>query len=187
MVWNLYHLVYLNRWYVIKITRVNLLQNVLCVFLHKFTFSFSHSRSQSNLYRPWFDENSDDTENDRARKAYKSVLTVTASSSSDSREYETFSKDVKKLSKEKFNYSYDEPVNNFVANFHDAVRKLNSIMWCSKKYCVIGQSHSGHFCVYLLLLALTKTIAFRFRLISHEWCNYISLTRGYLYLGFSVI
>ena len=66
--------------------------------------------------------------NDRAKKAYKSVLTVTASSSSDSREYETFSKDVKKLSKEKFNYSYDEPVNNFVANFHDAVRKLNSIM-----------------------------------------------------------
>ena len=157
MVWNLYHLVYLNRWYVIKITRFNLLQNVSCVFLQKFTFSFSHSRSQSNLYRPWFDENSDDTENDRARKAYKSVLTVTASSSSDSREYETFSKDVKKLSKEKFNYSYDEPVNNFVANFHDAVRKLNSIMWCSKKYSVIGQSHFGHYHVYLLLLALTKT------------------------------
>ena len=33
-------------------------------------------------------------------------------------------KAVKQLSKEKFDYDYDEPVNNFVANFHDAVRKL---------------------------------------------------------------
>ena len=98
------------------------------IFFKSFIFHFYNSYSQSNLYRPWFDENSDDTENDRAKKAYKSVLTVTASSSSDSREYETFSKDVKKLSKEKFNYSYDEPVNNFVANFHDAVRKPNSII-----------------------------------------------------------
>ena len=79
--------------------------------------------SQSNLYRPWYDEQASEDENGRARKAYQSVLTVTASSSFDSSEYESFSKAVKELSKEKFNYTYDEPVNNFVANFHDAVRK----------------------------------------------------------------
>ena len=147
-----------------------------CHFLQTFTFYFCCSYSQSNLYRPWFDENSDDTENDRAKKAYKSVLTVTASSSSDSREYETFSKDVKKLSKEKFNYSYDEPVNNFVANFHDAVRKPNSIIWCGKKHCVIGQSPSRPFCTYFLLPTLIKTITLHFHRITHECCNYVSMT-----------
>ena len=84
---------------------------------------FSDFTSQSNLYRPWYDEDSSKEENERAKKAYQSVLTVTASSSSDSSEYESFSKHVKQLSSEMFNYSYDEPVNNFVANFHDAVRQ----------------------------------------------------------------
>ena len=79
--------------------------------------------SQSSLSQPWKLEGASAEENRRAKKAYESVLTVTASSSSGSNEYESFQKAVKQLSKEKFDYNYDEPVNNFVANFHDAVRK----------------------------------------------------------------
>ena len=43
------------------------------------------------------------------------------SSSSKVDEYEAFSQAVKDVAKKQFNYTYDEPVNNFVANFHDAV------------------------------------------------------------------
>ena len=50
------------------------------------------------------------------------MLTVTASSPSKSEEYENFSQAVKSLAKSKFNYTYEGSVNNFVANFHDAVR-----------------------------------------------------------------
>jgi hypothetical protein len=52
---------------------------------------------------------------------------VTASSSADAKEYEVFSKAVKKISKEKFNYDYEEEVNSMVANFHDAV--LAFVSW----------------------------------------------------------
>ena len=79
------------------------------------------------MYRPWLDTTNGKTEeneeNQRAKIAYESVLTVTASSSSQSEEYGAFSQAVKDLSKSKFNYTWpDGPVNNFVANFHDAVR-----------------------------------------------------------------
>jgi len=103
-----------------------------------------YNYSQSNLYRPW--EIEGDPDNDRAKKAYESVLTVTASSSRDSDNYESFEKSVKELSKEKFNYNYDEPVNNFVANFHDAVRdklylyKLHSYYVIFK---VVGRYRAG--------------------------------------------
>ena len=48
------------------------------------------------------------------------MLTVTARSS-DTTAYAEFSQAVKTVSKEKFNYTYEEEVNTFVANFHDAV------------------------------------------------------------------
>jgi hypothetical protein len=48
------------------------------------------------------------------------VLTVTARSS-DTAAYSEFATAVKDLSRERFNYSYEEEVNTFVANFHDAV------------------------------------------------------------------
>ena len=78
-------------------------------------------------YKPWYDEKSKAEENEKAKKAYEAVLTVTASSSLNSPEYEEFSKAVKKLSKSKFNYTYNGPVNNFVGNFHDAVRFKNDL------------------------------------------------------------
>jgi hypothetical protein len=83
--------------------------------------------SENGLYRPWYDPQRPDAENQRAKKAYEAVLTVTASSSSESAEYEAFAQAVKQLSKEKFNYTYEGPVNNFVANFHDAVSPIGVI------------------------------------------------------------
>ena len=75
---------------------------------------------KTEKYKPWFDPNDADSENERAKRAYESVLTVTASSSNTA-EYEEFSSAVKELSAEKFNYSYEGEVTTFVANFHDAV------------------------------------------------------------------
>ena len=83
--------------------------------------------SEDRLKRPWQDTTATDEENERAKKAYEAVLTVTAiSSSKASTEYMDFAKGVKALSKAKFNYTYEGPVNNFVANFHDAVSKSPS-------------------------------------------------------------
>ena len=94
----------------------------ICRFLYDYYFYFS----EDGLYRPWLDTTNGKTdeheENKRAKIAYESVLTVTASSSSQSEEYVAFSEAVKDLSKSKFNYTWPPgPVNNFVANFHDAV------------------------------------------------------------------
>ena len=84
--------------------------------------------SINGLHRPWYDPERPQEENDRAKKAYQAVLTVTASSSSQSSEYEAFAKAVTTLAKEKFNYDYKGPVNNFVASFHDAVSlQFNSV------------------------------------------------------------
>ena len=48
-------------------------------------------------------------------------MTVTASYSSKSAEYRAFDNATRTLAKEKFGVEYEGPVNNFVANFHDAV------------------------------------------------------------------
>ncbi len=77
--------------------------------------------SEDGLYRPWYDPDASEEENQRAKKAYEAVLTVTASSESRSPQYGAFASEVKDLSLEKFGYTYEGPVNNFVANFHDAV------------------------------------------------------------------
>lgn len=107
------------------------------------------SSSENGLHRPWDDPTRPKEENDRALKAYQAVLTVTAaSSSSQSSEYEAFSNAVKRLALDKFGYDYQGPVNNFVASFHDAVRKnmasflmtsfmyfLPSRFFCTQLHC----------------------------------------------------
>ena len=60
-------------------------------------------------------------ENERARRAYEAVLTVTASSSN-TPEYDEFADAVKAVARDRFDYDYEGEVNTFVANFHDAVR-----------------------------------------------------------------
>ena len=78
--------------------------------------------SSEERLKPWFVSSASNDENERAKKAYEAVLTVTAiSSSRDTPAYQNFEQGVKSLSKSKFNYDYEGPVNNFVANFHDAV------------------------------------------------------------------
>ena len=99
------------------------------VFICRFMYDFYFYFSEDGLYRPWLDTTNGKTdeheENKRAKIAYESVLTVTASSSSQSEEYVAFSEAVKDLSKSKFNYTWPPgPVNNFVANFHDAVSAI---------------------------------------------------------------
>lgn len=95
---------------------------------NRFPTNFVFSR-KFELYKPWHDPQASPEENARAKKAYEAVLTVTASSSADSEEYESFAKAVKALSRAKFNYQYEEEVNSFVANFHDAVRDW--YMYCT--------------------------------------------------------
>ena len=80
----------------------------------------SYCSRDDSLYRPWYSPASSQDENERAKRAYEAVLTVTARSS-DTDEYSEFSDRVKQLSREKFGYPYEEEVNTFVANFHDAV------------------------------------------------------------------
>ena len=77
--------------------------------------------SEDGLYKPWEDKNSTDEENQRAKEAYEAVLTLTASSSSKSAAYQAFDNATRTIAKEKFGVDYEGPVNNFVANFHDAV------------------------------------------------------------------
>ena len=77
--------------------------------------------SEVGLYKPWYDSKDSNETNERAKEAYEAVLTVTASYSSKSAEYRAFDNATRTLAKEKFGVEYEGPVNNFVANFHDAV------------------------------------------------------------------
>ena len=84
-------------------------------------FSFLNCSSEVGLYKPWYDSKDSNETNERAKEAYEAVLTVTASYSSKSAEYRAFDNATRTLAKEKFGVEYEGPVNNFVANFHDAV------------------------------------------------------------------
>jgi atrial natriuretic peptide receptor A len=72
-------------------------------------------------YMPWIDENATEEENEEAQHAFQSVLTVTAgTASSSSDNYTIFSSRVRQLAQEYFNYSHEEDVSTFAANFYDA-------------------------------------------------------------------
>ena len=90
--------------------------------LSDFLIFFSlNCSSEVGLYKPWYDSKDSNETNERAKEAYEAVLTVTASYSSKSAEYRAFDNATRTLAKEKFGVEYEGPVNNFVANFHDAV------------------------------------------------------------------
>lgn len=73
-------------------------------------------------YTPWYHPNETQENNDRAKRAYEALLTVTVRPPPDSEEYVHFDKEVKELALRKFNFSFgDEPVNPFVTAFYDAV------------------------------------------------------------------
>ena len=72
-------------------------------------------------YRPWVDENATEEENKEAQHAFQSVLTVTAGTASSlSDNYTIFSSRVRQLAQQYFNYSHEEAVSTFAANFYDA-------------------------------------------------------------------
>ncbi|XP_030020680.1 atrial natriuretic peptide receptor 1 isoform X3 [Manduca sexta] len=82
---------------------------------------FSNLASASSK-EPWKVENDTDERNEKARRAYSAVLTVT-SPAPEKKEYLDFSDQVKELAATKYNYTFgkDEVVSTFVAAFYDAV------------------------------------------------------------------
>ncbi|KAL0868345.1 hypothetical protein ABMA27_007864 [Loxostege sticticalis] len=82
---------------------------------------FSNLASASSK-EPWKVANDTDERNERARRAYSSVLTVT-SPAPEKKEYLEFSDRVKDLAATKYNYTFGkgEVVSTFVAAFYDAV------------------------------------------------------------------
>ncbi|XP_046971837.1 atrial natriuretic peptide receptor 1 isoform X2 [Vanessa cardui] len=82
---------------------------------------FSNLASASSK-EPWKVEGDTDERNERARRAYSAVLTVT-SPAPEKKEYLEFSDQVKELAETKYNYTFGkgEVVSTFVAAFYDAV------------------------------------------------------------------
>ncbi|CAG7700229.1 unnamed protein product [Allacma fusca] len=85
-------------------------------------FNMELFANQNESHRPW--HRADDTleNNDRAKRAYEALLTVTVPPPPKTDEYITFDQEVKRNALEKFNFSFgDESVNPFVTAFYDAV------------------------------------------------------------------
>ncbi|KAK0169149.1 hypothetical protein PV327_002895 [Microctonus hyperodae] len=84
-------------------------------------FSIELSSSDNNSKEPWRMESDTDERNEKARKAYQSLLTVTARTP-DNEEYLNFSREVKSLAQSKYNFTFgNSSLSTFVAAFYDAV------------------------------------------------------------------
>ncbi|ESO90424.1 hypothetical protein LOTGIDRAFT_191857, partial [Lottia gigantea] len=85
-------------------------------------FNIDLFSSKNASERPWYRENDTEERNDKARKAYDALMTVTLRKPN-SPEYRMFSEEVKKRAKTMYNnFTYgEEEVNSFVGAFHDAV------------------------------------------------------------------
>lgn len=81
----------------------------------------SSVHSSENSMKPWEVIDDPPDRNERAKKAYSALLTVTAATP-DNREYRTFSDEVKRLTEERYNMTFNnESVSTFVTAFYDAV------------------------------------------------------------------
>ncbi|KAI4496755.1 hypothetical protein M0804_000565 [Polistes exclamans] len=84
-------------------------------------FSIELSSSDNNSIEPWRLEGDTDERNEKARKAYQALLTVTARTP-DNLEYLNFSREVKSLAQSKYNFTFgNSSVSTFVTAFYDAV------------------------------------------------------------------
>ncbi|XP_033174921.1 atrial natriuretic peptide receptor 1-like isoform X2 [Bombus impatiens] len=84
-------------------------------------FSIELSSSDNNSREPWRVETDTEERNEKARKAYQSLLTVTARTP-DNAEYLNFSREVKSLAQTKYNFTFgNNSVSTFVTAFYDAV------------------------------------------------------------------
>ncbi|XP_050420334.1 atrial natriuretic peptide receptor 1 isoform X4 [Adelges cooleyi] len=70
---------------------------------------------------PWYVSNDTAERNERAKKAYTALLTVTARTPNNDA-YRNFSVEVKRVAEEKYNFTFgNESVSTFVTSFYDAV------------------------------------------------------------------
>ncbi|XP_015786480.1 atrial natriuretic peptide receptor 1 isoform X2 [Tetranychus urticae] len=84
-------------------------------------FSIELFTSKQESRRPWFREDDTDERNEKAKRAYEALLTVTARVP-DTPEYARFAKAVKEIAAQNYGYDYkQEEVNTFVTAFHEAV------------------------------------------------------------------
>ncbi|EZA53250.1 Atrial natriuretic peptide receptor, partial [Ooceraea biroi] len=84
-------------------------------------FSIELSSSDNNSKEPWRVEGDTDERNEKARKAFQALLTVTARTP-DNLEYLNFSREVKSLAQSKYNFTFgNSSVSTFVTAFYDAV------------------------------------------------------------------
>ncbi|XP_066595921.1 atrial natriuretic peptide receptor 1 [Prorops nasuta] len=84
-------------------------------------FSIELSSSDNNSAEPWRVEGESEERNEKARKAYQALLTVTARTP-DNLEYLNFSREVKSLAQSKYNFTFgNSSVSTFVTAFYDAV------------------------------------------------------------------
>ncbi|XP_014220328.2 atrial natriuretic peptide receptor 1 isoform X3 [Trichogramma pretiosum] len=84
-------------------------------------FSIELTTSDNNTKEPWRVEGDTEARNEKARKAYQALLTVTTRTP-DNQEYHNFSRDVKQLAQERYNFTFgNSSVSTFVTAFYDAV------------------------------------------------------------------
>ncbi|XP_053977333.1 atrial natriuretic peptide receptor 1-like isoform X1 [Hylaeus volcanicus] len=84
-------------------------------------FSIELSSSDNNSKDPWRLDTDTEERNEKARKAYQALLTVTARTP-DNFEYLNFSREVKSLAQSKYNFTFgNSSVSTFVTAFYDAV------------------------------------------------------------------
>ncbi|XP_018313430.1 atrial natriuretic peptide receptor 1 isoform X2 [Mycetomoellerius zeteki] len=84
-------------------------------------FSIELSSSDNDSKEPWRVDGDTDERNEKARKAYQALLTVTARTP-DNLEYLNFSREVKSLAQSKYNFIFgNSSVSTFVTAFYDAV------------------------------------------------------------------
>ncbi|XP_025989465.2 atrial natriuretic peptide receptor 1 isoform X1 [Solenopsis invicta] len=84
-------------------------------------FSIELYSSDNNSKEPWRIEGDTDERNEKARKAYQALLTVTTRTP-DNQEYQNFSREVKSLAQSKYNFTFgNSSVSTFVTAFYDAV------------------------------------------------------------------
>ncbi|XP_011872052.1 PREDICTED: atrial natriuretic peptide receptor 1-like isoform X2 [Vollenhovia emeryi] len=84
-------------------------------------FSIELSPSDNDSEEPWRVESDTDERNEKARKAYQVLLTLTARTP-DNLEYVNFSREVQSLAQSKYNFTFKKNlVSTFVSSFYDAV------------------------------------------------------------------
>ncbi|XP_050448835.1 atrial natriuretic peptide receptor 1-like isoform X3 [Cataglyphis hispanica] len=84
-------------------------------------FSIELSSSDNDSTEPWKIDGDTEERNEKARKAYQALLTVTARTP-DNMEYLNFSREVKSLAQSKYNFTFgNSSVSTFVTAFYDAV------------------------------------------------------------------